>query len=290
MTRVFALCNNKGGVTKTTTTINVGYGLARMGKRVLIIDGDAQSNSTWSLTNQIRRGYKNTIYDVVMNKQPLHEAIRPTRHPNLFIVRSSLWMGHAEAKLFNENMRERKLRNAIKPYLNKFDYILIDTPPNLGLITINALIACTDVIIPITLNEFSLVGISILLNTIKELKENAEENEIEAPMPIFGVVVSMARETKNANEHKGIIYDYFGDLILEPFIPLNVRVEEANNPSNKGSLYDLYPGSTGAIAYANLVEAIDARAEETDRDHEAYLTKSTLLLESIPEEDDEESE
>lgn len=290
MTRIFALCNNKGGVTKTTTTINLGQGLARAGKRVLIIDTDAQSNATWSLRNEIRRGRNNNLYSIMINKQPLHEAIRSTGHPNLFIVRSTIQMGLAEAELFNESMRERRLRSVLRPYLNKFDYILIDTPPNLGIITVNALMACTDVIIPITLNEYSLVGISILLNSIKALKTSAEENEVDAPMPIFGIVVSIARDTKDAKDHHDAIYEYFGDLVLEPFIPLNVNVEEANNPKKGGSLYDLYPKSTGAIAYTQLVETVLARVEETEKNRDVYLQKSVALLDAIPEEDDEEED
>ena len=154
--RVMTLANNKGGVTKTTTTVNIGRGLAAKGKRVLIIDTDAQSNATWSLTQKVLKGQKNTIYEAFIHKRPLHELIRPASDSNLFIVRSSLWMNYAEVQLFNESMRERRLRNALKPYLSKFDYILIDTPPNLGVITVNAFMACTDILIPITLNGFQL--------------------------------------------------------------------------------------------------------------------------------------
>src|SRR2546421_2003411 len=275
--RVFALCNNKGGVTKTTTTIKLGRGLAAKGRRVLVIDTDAQSNTTWSLVQKVLKGQKNTIYEAFIHKRPLHELIRPTSDSNLFIVRSSLWMNYAEVQLFNESMRERRLRNAIKPYLNKFDYILIDTPPNLGVITVNAFMACTDIVIPITLNGFSLLGISIMLNTIRDLKISAEENEIDAPMPIFGVVVSQARDNTDAAQHMENIRTYFGDLVLEPTIPLNVDVERANN---RGSLYELYPKSSGAIAYAKLVESIQVREEETNANREAYLAKTKLLLEA----------
>lgn len=285
--RVIALCNNKGGVTKTTTTINVGRGLATKGKRVLIIDTDAQSNATWALTQKVLKGQKGTIYEAFIHKRPLHELIYPTSDPNLFIVRSSLWMNYAEVQLFNESMRERRLRNALKPYLSKFDYILIDTPPNLGVITVNAFMACTDIIIPITLNGFSLLGISIMLNTIRDLKTSAEENEIDAPMPIFGVVVSQARENNDATQHMENIRAYFGDLVLEPSIPLNVDVERANN---RGSLYELYPKSSGAKAYAKLVENILAREEEIEKDRAGYLTKTSALLSAIPAEVDEEEE
>jgi chromosome partitioning protein len=281
------MANNKGGVTKTTTTVNIGYGLARKGKKVLVIDTDAQSNATWSLTQKVLNGQKNTIYEAFIHKRPLHELIRPTSDPNLFIVRSSLWMNYAEVQLFNESMRERRLRNAIKPYLSKFDYILIDTPPNLGVITINAFMACTDILIPITLNGFSLLGISIMLNTIKDLKASAEENEIDAPMSIFGVVVSQARDNNDAAQHMDNIRAYFGDLVLEPSIPLNVDVERANN---RGSIYDLYPKSSGALAYAKLIESIVAREETIEKARESYLAKTSALLGAIPAEFDEEED
>jgi len=285
--RVLSMANNKGGVTKTTTTVNVGYGLARQGKRVLVIDTDAQSNATWSLTQKVLKGQKNTIYEAFIHKRPLHELIRPTSDPNLFIVRSSLWMNYAEVQLFNESMRERRLRNAIKPYLSKFDYILIDTPPNLGVITVNAFMACTDILIPITLNGFSLLGISIMLNTIRDLKTSAEENEIDAPMPVFGVVVSQARDNNDAAQHMENIRAYFGDLILEPSIPLNVDVERANN---RGSIYEFYPKSSGAVAYTKLVESILAREKEIEQDRESYLAKTAALLGAIPAEVDEEED
>jgi len=285
--RTIALSNNKGGVTKTTTTVNLSRGLAKLGKRVLVLDTDAQSNATWALTQKILKGQKNTIYESFIHKRPLHELIRPTDEPNLFIVRSSLWMNYAEVQLFNESMRERRLRNALKPYLSKFDYILIDTPPNLGVVTVNALMACTDVLIPITLNGFSLLGISILLNTIKDLRASAAENEIDAPMPIFGVVVSQSRDNNDATQHMENIRTYFGDLVLEPSIPLNVDVERANN---RGSLYELYPRSSGALRYTKLVESILAREEESNRDRDSYLAKTKALLDAIPTEVDEEED
>lgn len=285
--RVIAMANNKGGVTKTTTTVNLGRGLARKGKKVLILDADAQSNTTWSLTQKVLRGQKNTIFEVFIHKRPIHEIIRPTSDPNLFIVRSSLWMSYAEVQLFNESMREQRLRNALKPYLSKFDYILIDTPPNLGLVTVNAFMCCTDIIIPITLNAFSLLGISIILNTIRDIKTSAEENEIDAPMSIFGVVVSQSRDNNDAADHMRNVREYFGDMVLEPSIPLNVDVERANS---HGSIYDLYPKSTGAIGYTKLIESFLAREQDIERDRDSYLAKTQALLDAIPTEIDEEED
>jgi chromosome partitioning protein len=281
--RVITLANNKGGVTKTTTTVNLGYGLARAGKRTLVIDTDAQSNSTWSLLRKILKGPKGTVYEAIMKKKPLHELITPTDDPNLFIIPSSLWMGYAEAKLFNEPMREQKLRNALRPYLSKFDYVLIDTPPNLGLVTINAFFACTDIIIPITLNGYSLLGISIMLNTIKDLKRNAEENEINAPMLIFGVITTQVRDTKDASKHLANVKSYFGELVFDTRIPLNVKVEEANN---KGSLYELFPDSSGAQGYASFVQEVIKRDEEARANYEAYTAKTQAIFDMLPDEEE----
>jgi chromosome partitioning protein len=288
--RVFALANNKGGVTKTTSAVNLARGLARQGKRTALLDLDAQSNTTWTVCHQLMAGQRGNIFDVMMNKRPLHEVIRETDQENLYIVRSTLAMSLAEATLINENMRERRLRNALRPYLSKFDYVIIDTPPNLGMVTTNALMACTDVIIPITLNEFALLGISILLSTIKLLRTSAEENEIDAKIPIFGVIVAMDRGTKDSKEHKKAIDALFGDLVFDPSIPLTVRIEEANNPAREGSLYDLYPNTPGALAYEAICEAIIARDEETSKNPDVYLAKTAKLLDVIPTEEQEDEE
>ena len=279
--RVIALVNNKGGVTKTTSTVNLGYGLARAGRRVLIVDEDAQSNSTYAILQRFAVGPKGTMYQVLMEDRPLHEIIKPTDHPNLFIAPSSLWLEQAGAALYSKDMRERKLRNALKPYLSKFDYILIDTPPNLNVLTINALLACTDIIFPILLNGFALVGISIVLNAIKTLRSAAAANDIYAPMAILGVIVALARDTKEADIHLKAVKETFGELVIEPSVPLNVSIEMAN--SRLGSLYDLYPESTGARAYEQIVTVVDARIQQSALDLPAYHQKTDAILAKLPD-------
>jgi chromosome partitioning protein len=285
VSRVFTLANNKGGISKTTTTVNLGRGLAKRGKRTLIVDMDAQSNTTWSILQKVFKYPRGTIYEAIMKRRPLHELICPTDDPNLFIVPSSLWMSYADAKLLQDPYGSQKLRIALKPYVNKFDYILIDTPPNLALATQNALFACTDVIIPITLNGYSLVGISILLNTIKELKTSAEENDVEASMHLFGVVVTQTRDTRDAADYYKQVQEYFGDLVLTPSVPLNVKVEQANN---QGSLYDLYPDSTGAQAYTQVTQAILEREQLYNQDLPAYYAKTQAILSALPEDEEEQ--
>jgi chromosome partitioning protein len=287
--RVLGLCNNKGGITKTTTSINLAYSLATEGKRVLLIDTDAQSNATWTVAQKILVGKHNTLYETLMERRPLHEIIRPTDNPNLFIARSSMKLAEAEVELIGADNREHKLRNAIKPYLKHFDYIIIDTPPNLGLLTINAMTACTDIIIPLTLSEYSLIGITILLRRIKELRNSAEENGFNIPLNILGVTVAMQRETKDSQDHAKAIREYFEELVFEPFIPLNVSVEESNRRLNK-NLLEHAPNSKGAIAYKALADAVDQRVEGIDRDPEAYQQRTTALFDRVSLEVDEEED
>lgn len=284
--RVFALVGNKGGIGKTTNTVNLARRLARKG-RTLVVDVDAQSNSTWAICQVVLGGKHNTIYELFMDKRPLHELIRPTNDPNLFICRSSIWLSYVEAQLFNDNMRIWKLRNALRPYLNHFDYILIDTPPNVSLLTLNALMACTDVIIPVTLNGFSLLGISVILKTMKELRENAAEGGIDLKLPIFAVVVTQDRHTKDSKEHMQSVVDLFGDLVLYPTVPMTVKIEEANN---KGSLYDLYPDNVGTQAYIKLVDAFLQREQEIAKDPATHQQKTDRLLANIPEPEEEQDD
>src|SRR5260221_1243230 len=144
--RIFAFCNNKGGVTKTTTTINLGYGLARAGRRVLVVDTDAQCNTTYSLLGSMEQ--EDTLFDVLINGSKMEDIIAPTQQENLFLAPSSINLSAADIVMASMPGRERKLARALALVKN-FDYVLVDTPPNLGVLTVNAFIACTDVIIPV---------------------------------------------------------------------------------------------------------------------------------------------
>src|SRR4051812_44232661 len=141
--RIFSLCNNKGGITKTTTTVNLAYGLAREGRRVLVVDTDAQSNSTYSLLGDLER--EPTLFDVLINGTKMADAIVPTNQENLFLVPSSINLSAADLLMASAAGRERKLTRALSLVKDEFDYVLIDTPPNLGVLTVNAFMACTDV-------------------------------------------------------------------------------------------------------------------------------------------------
>ncbi|GCE45704.1 chromosome partitioning protein [Thermosporothrix hazakensis] len=251
-TRIFALCNNKGGVTKTTTTINLGYGLARAGRRVLLVDTDAQSNTTYSLLGNLEQ--EPTLFDVLINGTKLADAIVETGEPNLHLVPSSINLSAADLLMASAPGRERKLMRALTPIKENYDYILIDTPPNLGVLTVNAFIACTDVIIPIALTTYALIGISILESTMQELRDN-----LDVELPIFGVVANLDDHTRLSNNVLGAVRDHFGSLVFDTVIPRNIKVEEAHNQI--ACIFDYAPMSTGAQAYTKLVKEVLHRAE-----------------------------
>jgi chromosome partitioning protein len=251
--RIFTLANNKGGVTKTTTTVNLAYGLARAGRRVLVIDTDAQSNSTYSLLGKLQQ--EDTLFDVLINGARLADIIVGTKQQGLYLAPSSIDLSAADLLMASAPGRERKLKRALAQLpLNSFDYILIDTPPNLGVLTINAFIASTDVIIPIALTTYALIGINILERTMQELRDN-----LDVTLPIFGVVANLDDHTRMSADVLAAVREHFGSLVFETVIPRNIKVEEAHNQI--ASIYEYAPGSTGAKAYSNLVEEVISRAE-----------------------------
>ena len=251
MQRVIVLSNNKGGVTKTTTTVNLGYGLARAGRRVLVIDTDAQCNTTYSLLGTMAQ--EDTLFDVLMNGKKMEDIIVPTQQERLFIAPSSINLSAADLLMASMPGRERKLVRALAP-VKDFDYVLIDTPPNLGVLTVNAFIASTDVIIPIALTTYALIGISILEKTMQELRDN-----LDVKLPVFGVVANLDDHTRMSADVLNAVREHFGELVFKTIIPRNIAVEEAHNQI--AILFDYAPKSTGAKAYEKLVEEVLERAE-----------------------------
>lgn len=249
--RVFTLANNKGGVTKTTTTVNLAYGLARAGKRVLVIDTDAQCNTTYSLLGTMEQ--EKTLFEVLTQGEKLVETIVPTQQENLFLAPSSINLSAADLLMASASGRERKLARSLSQ-IKGFEYVLIDTPPNLGVLTVNAFIACTDVIIPIALTTYALIGISILESTMQELREN-----LDVTLPIFGVIANLDDHIRISADVLAAVRDHFGDRVFHTVIPRNIKVEEAHNQI--ACLYDYAPQSTGAKAYLNLVKEVLDRAE-----------------------------
>jgi chromosome partitioning protein len=250
--RILALCNNKGGVTKTTTAINLAYGLARTGRHVLVLDMDAQCNATYTLSSHVE--HQPSLFDVLMSGTKLADVIRPTKESLLHLAPSSIDLAAADVLMAAMPGREQKLKRAMRG-LDGYDYVLIDTPPNLGVLTLNAFVACTDVIIPLALTTYTLIGIAMLENGMQELREN-----LDIELPVLGLVANLDDHTRVSAEVLATIREQFGALLFETVIPRNIRVEEAHKRGE--SLFDFAPTSTGAKAYASLVQEVIARVEK----------------------------
>jgi chromosome partitioning protein len=177
-----------------------------------------------------------------------------TKQERLYLAPSSIDLSAADLLMASAPGRERKLKRALAPVAGEFDYVLIDTPPNLGVLTVNAFIACTDVIIPIALTTYALIGISILESTMQELRDN-----LDVQLPIFGVVANLDDHTRISADVLTAIREHFGKLVFETIIPRNIKVEEAHNQI--ANIYDYAPTSTGAQAYTRLVSEVIQRAE-----------------------------
>jgi len=250
--RILALCNNKGGVTKTTTTINLAYGLARTGRQVLVMDMDAQCNATYTLSSHIE--HQPSLFDVLMSGTKLADVIHPTKESRLHLAPSSIDLAAADVLMAAMPGREQRLKRAMRG-LEGYDYVLIDTPPNLGVLTLNAFVACTDVIIPLALTTYTLIGIAMLENGMQELREN-----LDIELPVLGLVANLDDHTRVSAEVLATIHEQFGALLFETVIPRNIRVEEAHKRGV--SLFDFAPTSTGAKAYASLVQEVITRVEK----------------------------
>lgn len=250
--RILALCNNKGGVTKTTTTVNLAYGLARTGRQVLVMDMDAQCNATYTLSSHIE--HQPSLFDVLMSGTKLTDVIRPTKEDRLHLAPSSIDLAAADVLMAAMPGREQRLKRAMRG-LEGYDYVLIDTPPNLGVLTLNAFVACTDVIIPLALTTYTLIGIAMLENGMQELREN-----LDIELPVLGLVANLDDHTRVSAEVLATIREQFGGLLFDSVIPRNIRVEEAHKRGM--CLFDFAPTSTGAKAYASLVQEVITRVEK----------------------------
>ena len=246
--RVIAIVNQKGGVGKSTTAINLSTYLSHSGYRTLLIDLDPQGNSTTGLGIYLNNNH-NSIYDVLINYYDPNKVIKSTQYEYLDILPSSTKLAGAEIELVSSFKREYRLKNVIDDIVNLYDYIIIDCLPALGLLTLNALAASGEVVIPLQCEYYALEGIARLVDTI-----NLVKRKLNPELEISGVVLTMYSKTRLANQSVKKIHKYFNKKVYKTIIPRNVRLAEA--PSHGKSILTYDPKCPGAVAYSNLAKEI----------------------------------
>lgn len=261
MGRIIAIANQKGGVGKTTTTVNLAACLASAGKKVLLIDIDPQGNSTSGLGVDKRRCEK-TVYDCLINEERMEDVAIQTQYENLFLCPSNLDLSGAEIELISVMGRENRLKQSLENVKEDYDYILIDTPPSLGLITINTLTAANSVLIPIQCEFYALEGVSQLVETIKRIKK-----ALNPSLFIEGIVMTMYDARTNlAVQVVDEVKRFFPGKVYSTIIPRNVRISEAPGFGRPVIYYD--GSSKGAQAYTELASELieNTKSEENQED------------------------
>jgi len=249
MTKIMAIINQKGGVGKSTTAINLSAALGEMGKQVLLVDLDPQGNATSGLG--IEKGQLNAcIYDVLLNDVPIEQAIIPDVCKGLDLVPATINLAGAEVELVSEMARENRLKDAVGSLRGKYDYIFIDCPPSLGLLTVNALVGADKLIIPIQTEFYALEGVTKLLESMKRVK-----SRLNPSLDIFGILLTMYDgRTTLSRQVAAEVRNYFGDQVFETIIPRTVKLSEAPSYGMPITQYD--PSGKGAAAYSELAKEV----------------------------------
>ena len=256
MGKIISIGNQKGGTGKTTTTINLAAAVAQAGKKVLIIDSDPQGNTT-SGVGVNKNELELSVYDLLLAKATTKETIIENVAKNLDIIPCNINLTGAEIELVGVMSRETRLRGAIDQVIEEYDYVFIDTPPSLGLITLNSLVASQSIIIPIQCEFYALEGVSQLISTLNLIREGLNPNLV-----IEGVLLTMADYRTNlTNEVIGEIRSYFKEKVYETIIPRNIRLSEA--PSHGKPITDYDPTSIGAQKYRSLAEELIRNNEKS---------------------------
>lgn len=256
MSEVIAVMNQKGGCGKTTTVVNTATSLAVMGESVLVVDMDPQANATTSFGID-KTKIKNTIYDAIIGDINVKKATIPTFIKNLFIIPSNISLSGAGMELSRRENYHIILKETLEEVVPLFDYIFIDLPPSLGVITVNALVASDSVLIPIQAEYYALEGVADLINTIKLV-----EKRLRSPTPIKGILLTLFdKRTRLSKDVYKELKNYFGgtDLLFKTIIPRNIRLAEAPSFGKPCLVYD--PESTGTKAYLRLAKEIIQRDE-----------------------------
>jgi chromosome partitioning protein len=256
--RVIAIANQKGGVGKTTTTVNLGAALAELEYRVLVIDLDPQGNATTGLGIDARN-FELSMYDVIMRDQPLEDCIEPTSVKNLFVAPATIDLAGIEIELVPAFSRELKLKRAIDAVVNDFDFILIDCPPSLGLITVNGLAAAGEVLVPIQCEYYALEGLSQLLKNVKLVSSNLNET-----LDVSTIVLTMYdARTRLSVDVANEVRAHFASRVCRSVIPRTVRLSEAPSFGQPITVFD--PTSRGAVAYRDLAKEVSHGATQRTR-------------------------
>src|SRR3989344_2143058 len=251
MIKIICVANQKGGVGKTTTTVNLASALAQMGFKTLVIDMDPQGNASSGLGIKKHEAEDKNIYHVLIGEKNIQEPVFATQTKNLWIATSNPDLVGAEIELVDMPQREYRLKNAIQSVSSLYDYVIIDCPPSLGLLTLNSLAAANSFLVPLQCEYYALEGLSQLLNTAGLVKKRINPN-----LKIEGIVLTMF-DTRNNLSHQVVseIQTHFGDKVFKSIIPRNVRLSEA--PSHGRSIIHYDNKSVGAIKYVELAQELD---------------------------------
>ena len=249
MVKVIAIANQKGGVGKTTTAVNLAACLAALNRKVLLVDSDPQGNATSGLGFD-KRDIKQCIYDTLINDVSMQDVIKHTAYKNLDVVPATIQLAGAEIELVSLMNREGRMKNGLERVKHNYDYVIIDCPPSLGLLTINALTAASSVIIPIQCEFYALEGVTMLMNTIQLVQRN-----LNPALKLEGVLMTMYDSRTNlSNEVVVEVQKYFKTKMYQTIIPRTVRLSEA--PSHGQPVIDYDSKSKGAQVYMELAQEV----------------------------------